>query len=549
MTDYERLANEKVTKARDWTERWGQLRPVLDVTGSRREEIDQFCSRKRFTTNALAKFKTRFTVDREVPCLAYGGGNGKGQIVAIKYRPLTGTSKDSWAETPSVWVQPIIYNEHDSRNWLVAEGETDAARLYELTGGTCAILVMPSGALTFKPLWAQLISRGASVGLCLDADDAGDKGAEKAAAIIGGNTFRVRPPIEGGDWCDWDGDSDAFFSLAAQARPPRSQFASYQEFATQDFVTAETLLGEPGEPLLAVGSLLMVYGADGSGKSTWTIDGLIHLAAGTDWLGITVPRPARVLIIENEGPPSLFQRKLREKVATWDGPDPTPNLFVYTSPWGEFTFANADARETLREYCDEHQIEVVAANPTLGLGVGTSGKPDETQQFVDWLTECGLKSTRTFWLLHHENKSGQISGDWGRHPDTKVSLQRDGDKPRTRLDWAKTRWANPEQKIVMLEWITETQSYSVTEMSDVVTDTEMDERIREFLDIYPRSSTTAVTEGVTGKAAHIRKRLNEGLFDAIKGAKNANLWFNRDSTPSQSWDGVGRGTGQDPNDQ
>ncbi len=51
------------------------------------------------------------------------------------------------------------------------------------------------------------------------------------------------------------------------------------------------------------------------------------------------------------------------------------------------------------------------------------GRPDETQAFVDWLVECGLKSERAFWLLHHENKAGQISGDWGRHPDTKVSAR------------------------------------------------------------------------------------------------------------------------------
>jgi hypothetical protein len=83
---------------------------------------------------------------------------------------------------------------------------------------------------------------------------------------------------------------------------------------------------------------------------------------------------------------------------------------------------------------------------------------------VNWLAECSLKTTRAFWLLHHENKAGQISGDWGRHPDTKVALQRDGNHQRTKLDWAKTRWATlePTEKVVLLDWVIGGQGYTVT---------------------------------------------------------------------------------------
>ena len=112
-----------------------------------------------------------------------------------------------------------------------------------------------------------------------------------------------------------------------------------------------------------------------------------------------MPRPVRICIIENEGPPNLFQQKLAAKIATWDGPDFAHNVFVFTGPWGEFSFADAEAREALVAFCEEHAIDLVTANPTLGLGVAASGRPDETQAFVDWLVECGLKSERAFWLL------------------------------------------------------------------------------------------------------------------------------------------------------
>ena len=404
-----------------------------------------------------------------------------------------------------------------------------------------AILVLPTGARAFKREWAAVIPRGARVGLCHDADEDGDAGAEKAAKIIGGSTVRLRPPLEGGDWCESDGGRDEFLELVRAERPPRYEFSTLDAFLGHTYPKAEPLLGKPGCVLLARGSLFMAYGPDGSAKSTWTIDGLAHLGAGAEWLGIPVARPVRICLIENEGPPSLFQEKLAAKIATWEGTKFAHNLFVFQGPWGEFTFAEPEAREALVAFCEEHAIDLVTANPTLGLGVAASGRPDETQQFVDWLVACGLKSEVAFWLLHHENKSGQTSGDWGRHPDTKVSLQQDGNRPRTKLDWAKTRWATLTQetspaKVSMLEWVIETQGYSITEL-DVMgaTDTELEERVAEYLTEHPLSSTTTVETEVMGTATRIRKALERPRFDSVGGKRGARLWFLA-ATPSESAD-------------
>jgi hypothetical protein len=523
----------------DHTAAWQRLRRVADVNGDANAALEAFCERKRITLAALEQLDARIVNRGDIGwCIAYAGRSGNGAVTAIKYWPLNGTSHDSFAESRSVWLRPIVIGDLRSLDWLIAEGETDAARLYGLVGDRCAILALPAGARTFKLEWASAIPRGATVALCHDADAEGDAGAEKAARIIGGRTVRVRPPVDGSDWCDWDGDRDAFLQLA---RPiPRFEFARYADFAARELPVAEPLLGEPGKILLATGSLLMLYGPDGSGKSTWTIDGIAHLAAGVDWLGIPVSRPVRICVIENDGPPSLFQRKLRDKFAGWAGPDPAPNLFVYPNPWAEFSFADPDARAALREHCDEHRVELVVANSTLGLGVGTSGRPDEPEQFVDWLTECGLWRDRAFWLLHHENKAGQISGDWGRHPDTKVCLQRDGNRPRTKLDCAKTRWATlePTEKAVILEWLVDTQGYTVIELETAAaSDDELDERIAEYLMNHPASSTTSVCGGVTGTNSRIRARL-DAKFDCVNGARGAKLWVPPSSPTPTCADGV-----------
>jgi hypothetical protein len=503
-----------------------------------RERIEAFAADKGVSLEALIALGTRVRIDGRGEVELAWGYPHNGAITAVKLRPLG--DKKRYALAPSAFMTPLVIGQRSSLDWIIAEGETDAARLYDLAGDRCAILVLPAGARAFKPRWADAVPRGAIVALAHDADPDGDAGAEKAAAVIVGRTVRLRPPEGFKDWCSWPGSRDEFLGLAAAARgeAKRFEFLSGAEFLARDFPKAGPLLGRPGEVFLAIGSLLMVYGADGSGKSTWTIDGVAHLAAGVDWLGIPVPRPVRFCVIENEGPPDLFQQKLVAKIASWEGPPFEQNLFFYVAPWGEFSFADPDCRAALNEFCEENAIDVVTANPTLGLGVAASGRPDETQQFVDWLVECGLKSVRAFWLLHHENKAGQISGDWGRHPDTKVSLQQDGSRQRTKLDWAKTRWATPPTdaiaKACMLEWILETQGYSVTELDTVgATDMELEQRITDFLTEHPASSTTTVETEVKGTAARIRRLLDGPKFDCVDGPRGAKLWFAR-TTPSPS---------------
>jgi AAA domain len=538
--NYQALPDEKPKRARDWTPVWDQLQPIGNVNGAIREALDDFCARKRITFAALEALDARYAARHRHVCLAFAGRNRDGtRVLAIKYRPVDGSSHDSEAEQPSVWLLPIMAGKLSAVDWFVAEGETDGARLYDLVGDAAAILVLPAGAKAFKPEWAALIPRDANVYLCHDADEDGDQGAEKAARIIGGKTVRVRPPLEGGDWCDWQGTRAEFVELVNSQRAPRYEFAPLADFLAHPFPKAEPLLGEPGAIILARGSLLMVYGADGCGKSTWTIDGIAHLAAGKDWLGFPVPRKVRVCIIENEGPPDLFQQKLKAKIASWDGPDFTHNLYAFKGPWGDFSFADPDARAALNAFCDDHAIDVVTANPTLGLGVAASGRPDETQAFVDWLGECGLKSERAFWLLHHENKAGQISGDWGRHPDTKAQLQQDGNRPRTKLDWAKTRWAtlSTNEKAVLLDWVVETQSYTVTELDTIgASDSELLERLVDYVTKNPGATTNTIQMNVKGTNSRIRALLDGEQFDCFEGKRGAHLWFPRSTTTASGND-------------
>ena len=64
-----------------------------------------------------------------------------------------------------------------------------------------------------------------------------------------------------------------------------------------------------GRPLIARNSLVMLGARGGRGKTTHFIDWMVHLALGEDYLCFTIPTPARILVIENEGPGGAVRRE------------------------------------------------------------------------------------------------------------------------------------------------------------------------------------------------------------------------------------------------
>ena len=113
-----------------------------------------------------------------------------------------------------------------------------------------------------------------------------------------------------------------------------------EEFVAVDEPGASALVGDLENALIAENSDAMFYGDGGAGKTTLTLDLACHLAAGDDWLMMSVPRSLRVLVIENEGPRALFRAKVRRKLAGWAGSPLEDRLIFWEAPWAKFTFAD-----------------------------------------------------------------------------------------------------------------------------------------------------------------------------------------------------------------
>jgi len=231
----------------------------------------------------------------------------------------------------------------------------------------------------------------------------------------------------------------------------------------------ETLLGTREESILPEDGIVMLYGDGGAGKTTLTIDGLCHLAGAREWLGLEVDRPVRSLMIENEGPRAMFRHVIRRKLEAFGDPAIGERMAILTEPWGEFTLSSPHFRTELARIVVEREAEVVALGPLATVGTVGGGTPDEISAFQALLLDVRTRVGRplAFWLVHHENKAGDVSGAWERVPDTLVHVQAVGNG-HTRIVFRKARWSSEYHgRSLALNW-EEGRTFAIVQ--DVVRD-------------------------------------------------------------------------------
>ena len=395
---YAALDEKPPKNVKDWTPTWRKLEPLANVNGSVRDAFDAFCARKRITFAALEALNGRYAVRRGRVCLAVAGWNYDGtRVTALKYRPTDGSSHDTEAEKPSVWLRPIVLGKRDALDWVLAEGETDAARLYDLVGDVAAVMVLPAGARAFKREWAGLIPRGATVLLCHDADEEGDLGAEKAALLLGGKTLRVRPPVEGGDWCDWEGSRDELLELVSAAK------ASLGSIEPLDL---ETLLAGPVPETdwvwrgwLARAWLALVVADPKVGKSLLVLWLAACMRSGSSCLGSDV-KQGRVGILDFENPLPEVHKRLRAVGITADDHE---GIAYFHMP--SLNLGASEAEAVLTDLIGEHELDLLvidsARRAAAGLDENDSGS---VSAVFTPLRRVSALTGATVVVVHHARK-------------------------------------------------------------------------------------------------------------------------------------------------
>jgi hypothetical protein len=314
---YRRLEADQEKPApllRDHSAAWEKLRPLATLNGALRERVESFAASKRITLEALEALDTRIDVRGKGPEIRLAWASttligGRRVVTAVKFRNIA--TGERQALKPSVFVRPLVVGNTETLDIFAAEGETDAARLYGLVGDLAAVMVLPAGALTWKRAWENWLPRGATLHLCHDADERGDEGATKAAKLLTGRTVRVRPPVEGGDWCDWDGGREEFIQLVGAARADNGRLfdvlTARQLCALPDPPESDELLG----PVLMRAQRTIIGGHTGEGKTTYALQLVRALVRGEtflDWQG----QGGRVLVLDAEQGLRSVKRRLRE---------------------------------------------------------------------------------------------------------------------------------------------------------------------------------------------------------------------------------------------
>jgi AAA domain-containing protein len=187
----------------------------------------------------------------------------------------------------------------------------------------------------------------------------------------------------------------------------------------------------------------MIYGDGGTAKTTLAIDLAFHLAAGDKWLGMTVARQARVLLIEVEGPRPMFRKKLARKLTAWSGSALGGRVSVFERPWAAFSFAEEAWREQLVRDVQTLEVDVIIAGPLVRLGMDTAGTLQEVVEFHQLIQDVRSRCGRplTIILAHHANKGGAVSGAWEGAGDTLLHTQAAGNG-HTVVYVQKARWAS-----------------------------------------------------------------------------------------------------------
>jgi hypothetical protein len=206
---------------RDLAIDWERFRPLAELPGAALVSIEWFCGAKTITVDALEQLETRARIDRHGGItLAYPRycrtGTGDMFVCGVRLRPLDPDRKKS-AVPGSAFAPPAlpgIVAVSNPSGVYVVEGETDAAKIWILTGGAANIIVLGGTVGAKHAAWDRYVAApGVPVYVALDSDrrHPGEprsvfRGEEAAAELLvryrrrGIDARRLAPP--GKDWCE-----------------------------------------------------------------------------------------------------------------------------------------------------------------------------------------------------------------------------------------------------------------------------------------------------------------------------------------------------------
>ena len=242
----------------------------------------------------------------------------------------------------------------------------------------------------------------------------------------------------------------------------------------------------------------MVYGDGGAGKTTLCIDLGCHLGAGDKWLGIPIPKPRRVLLIENEGPRALYRRELRPGARGWTGSPLEGRVQVMEGALGvKVSFADESARQVLADAIRAHEFNVVIVGPVSRSGMHDAGTLQEVNAFMELVRRSApagpprhVRSDSPRGQEREGERRVEGSGDTLLH----VTGQGPG---RTRLYIQKARWASAYHAAKLNLFWTPGEGFAVEDKPEF-DEADIAQKIMDEISGNPGTAWKPVEKAITG---------------------------------------------------
>ena len=312
---------------------------------------------------------------------------------------------------------------------LLCEGFATGATLYETTGRT---VVVAFNASNLVKVAERLISAYPAVCWQVAGDDDRQKATNvgRGAAIQAARVLRcdaVFPVfLEGHDGTDFNDmaahyGAEAVRNLVVEGSSP-DDLAVVDAF---DFAEADI----PVRPWLVPGAILSGYthilaAPGGTGKSLFTLQFAIALAAGMQWGMFTPRRRCRSLVINVEDDLDEQRRRLAAAARVM-GVDPQTLrgwIYLVDTSQGVVVAAHDPVKRSLvmtpvagklRELIKKHAIDVLWADPFAETFEGDENDNSEVKWAMKiWRDEVARATKSAVYLVHHTTKhAGNGAGD------------------------------------------------------------------------------------------------------------------------------------------
>lgn len=312
---------------------------------------------------------------------------------------------------------------------LLCEGFATGATLYETTGRT---VVVAFNASNLVKVAERLISAYPAVFWQVAGDDDRQKATNvgRGAAIQAARVLRcdaVFPVfLEGHDGTDFNdmaahSGAEAVRNLVVEGSSP-DDLAVVDAF---DFAEADI----PVRPWLVPGAILSGYthilaAPGGTGKSLFTLQFAIALAAGMQWGMFTPRRRCRSLVINVEDDLDEQRRRLAAAARVM-GVDPQTLrgwIYLVDTSQGVVVAAHDPVKRSLvmtpvagklRELIKKHAIDVLWADPFAETFEGDENDNSEVKWAMKiWRDEVARATKSAVYLVHHTTKhAGNGAGD------------------------------------------------------------------------------------------------------------------------------------------